>query len=301
MKTKRSPADILGIVLGLAAIGLVIFSLIYLLGARPFFRGGRDWGPRHMGRLWDWNWGGPWESSEETREVAERVERLTVTNISGPVQIEGWDRDTIQVHYVKQARGEENLADFKIEIETDGDTLKVRPLYQPNVGLRFGSVSFDIKVPKTLKEIKVNNVSGNISVNDLGADIAQELETVSGAIESNRSGDLRAKSTSGSIGFSFTGRKLAVKSISGRIDGEIRGLGRDGSVEAESVSGSVDLRAFGGLDAEVRMQSVSGSLSCDFPMQIQEKKQHRLNGRIGSGSADVSLKTVSGSISLGSM
>lgn len=170
MKTKRSPADILGVALGVASIVLVIFALVYLLGARPFFRGGRDWGARHMGRMWDWNWnwGGPWESAEDTKEIAERVERLSVTNISGPVQIEGWDRDTIQVHYVKQARGEENLAEFKIEIETDGDTLKVRPLYQPNVGLRFGSVTFEIKVPRTLKEIKVNNVSGSISVNDLG-------------------------------------------------------------------------------------------------------------------------------------
>ncbi len=97
MKTKRSPADILGLALGAASIALVIFSLVYLLGARPFFRGGRDWGARHMGRVWDWNlnWGGPWESAEDTKEIAERVERLAVTNISGPVQIEAWDRDAI--------------------------------------------------------------------------------------------------------------------------------------------------------------------------------------------------------------
>lgn len=301
MKTKRSAADVLGIVLGVAATALVISALVYLLGARPFYRLRPEWGGHgRPGRALSWNWGGPWESAEETREVTERVERLSVTNVSGPVQIEAWERDSIQVSYVKQARGLDGLEAFKIEIQPDGDTLKVRPLYQPNVGLRFGSVSFDIKVPRTMKEIKVHNVSGNVTVGDLGADIAQELESVSGAIQSGRSGDLRAKSTSGSIRFSFAGKELYAKSISGRIEGEIRSLQRDGTVEAETVSGAVSLKAFAGLDAEVRLQSVSGSLRCDFPMQVSEKKEHRLSGRIGSGSAELSLKTVSGSIDLGS-
>jgi hypothetical protein len=225
------------------------------------------------------------------------VRALTVNNVSGPVRVEGWDRDTIEVRYEKKARGQQALQDFRIEILADGDTLKVRPLYgsQP---FRFGPVSFDLKVPSSLREIRVHNVSGRIEVAGLSTDIAQDLETVSGSISTDRSGDLRIKSTSGGIEFSFAGSNLHAKTVSGAINGRIRDLGRGGSVEVESISGSVNLSAFAGLDAELRLHSTSGSVSCGFPLQITDKRRNRLEGRIGTGAVPLVAKTVSGSINL---
>jgi DUF4097 and DUF4098 domain-containing protein YvlB len=202
------------------------------------------------------------------------------------------------VHYVKKARSQQALQDFRIEIQAEGDTLQVRPLYAPQAGLRFGPVSFDLKVPSTLREIRVHSVSGRIEVVGLTADIEQDLESVSGSISTDRSGNLRAKSTSGGIEFSFAGNRLYAKSISGAINGRIRNLGRGGSAEVETISGSVNLAAFAGLDAELRLQSVSGSVSCSFPLQITEQKRSRLTGRIGTGAVPLSAKTVSGSIDL---
>jgi DUF4097 and DUF4098 domain-containing protein YvlB len=293
MKSRASLAEILGIVLGIAAIALVAAALIYLLGVRPFHRLRGPFWPRL-----ERGWSGAWESEEHTEEVSQRVQVLEVENVSGPVRVEGWEREAIEVHYVKKARGEQALRDFRIEILAEGDTLKVRPLYAPQVGLRFGPVSFDLKVPSTLRQIRVKSVSGRIEVAGLAADVEQELESVSGAISTDRSGNLRAKSTSGGIEFSFAGSRLYARSISGAINGRIRSLGRGGSVEVESVSGSVDLAAFAGLDAELRLQSVSGSVSCSFPLQITEQKRNRLAGRIGTGAVPLSVKTISGSIDL---
>ncbi len=230
--------------------------------------------------------------------MSQSVQNLEVNNVSGPVRVEGWDRDTIEVHYVKQARGQQALEDFRVEILAEGDTLKVRPVYSSQAGFRFGPVSFDLKVPSTLRQISVHSVSGRIEVQKLSADIEQELETVSGSIFTDRSGNLRAKSTSGGIEFSFAGDRLYAKSVSGTINGKIRSLGRGGSVEVETVSGSVNLSAFAGLDAELRLQSLSGSISCGFPLQITEKKRNRLEGRIGTGAVPLTAKTVSGSINL---
>jgi len=298
MKSKRSLADVLGIVLGVAAIALVVAALVYLLGARPFHRLRGPW--FQPGGSWSGQ-SGAWQSEEATEEVSQRVQRLEVENVSGPVRVEGWDGDTIQVHYVKQARGSQALEDFRVEIRTEGDTLKVRPVYASQAGFRFGPVSFDLKVPSTLRQLYVHNVSGRIEVGDLPGDIAQELEAVSGSISSERSGNLRIKSVSGAIDFSFAGDKLSAKSISGAINGKIRSLSRGGSVEAETVSGSLDLAAFAGLDAELRLSSVSGSISCGFPLQITEQKRNRLEGRIGTGAARLAAKSVSGSITLSAL
>ena len=290
MKSKTSPAEILGIVLGVVATALVVAALVYLLGARPFHRLRGPWFQTN-------SWGGAWTSQEATEEVSQQVRALSVENVSGPVRVEGWERDTIEVHYEKKARGQQALQDFHIEILVDGDTLKVRPVYSPQP-FRFGAVSFDLKVPSSLRQIRVHSVSGRIEVAGLSQDIAQELETVSGSISTDRSGDLRIKSTSGGIEFSFAGDKLSAKTISGAINGRIRDLGRGGSVEVESISGSVNLSAFAGLDADLRLQSASGSVSCGFPLQITDKRRNRLEGRIGTGAVPLVAKTVSGSINL---
>jgi len=277
-------------VLGVVATALVVAALVYLLGARPFHRLRGPWFQTN-------SWGGAWTSQEATEEVSQQVRALSVENVSGPVRVEGWERDTIEVHYEKKARGQQALQDFHIEILVDGDTLKVRPVYSPQP-FRFGAVSFALKVPSSLRQIRVHSVSGRIEVAGLSQDITQELETVSGSISTDRAGDLRIKSTSGGIEFSFAGDKLSAKTISGAINGRIRGLGRGGSVEVESISGSVNLSAFAGLDADLRLQSASGSVSCGFPLQITDKRRNRLEGRIGTGAVPLVAKTVSGSINL---
>ena len=105
------------------------------------------------------------------------------------------------------------------------------------------------------------------------AEVDQALETVSGRIETERSGNLTAKSISGAISFASTGETLDINSTSGRIDGEILALDPGGSVDIDTVSGAVDLEVFPELDADLKLQSVSGSISCDFPVQITEQKR----------------------------
>jgi DUF4097 and DUF4098 domain-containing protein YvlB len=296
MKSKRNLADTLGLILGVAAIVLTAFALIYLLGVRPVGRTIREWVPRHR----DWgNWGGAWESEEATEQVQGAFTSLVVNNISGPVKIEGWTGNHIEVHYVKQARGRKALDELRIEIKEEGENLRIRPIYPVSARARFGSVSFEVKVPAGLKELEVHNISGQIEIRNLASDVAQKLETVSGSISTERSGDLWIKSISGSLDFAFAGRSLQARSISGRVGGKIRALEPGGSAELETVSGAVELEAFPGMDATLHLSSVSGSISCDFPVQISEKKEHRLEGRIGQGSSSLNIKTVSGSIRIG--
>jgi DUF4097 and DUF4098 domain-containing protein YvlB len=128
--------------------------------------------------------------------------------------------------------------------------------------------------------------------------VDQVLETVSGRIESERANNLRARSISGSIRFASTGKTLDINSTSGRIHGEILGLDPGGSVEIDTVSGAVDLEVFSGFDADLSLRSVSGSVSCDFPVQIREQKRNKLEGTVGDGTVPFEVKTVSGRISL---
>jgi len=297
MRTRRTWVDILGPIFGVLAAALTVYALVYLLWIEPFYRGEsyRAFGSERRG----FSVGAGWESREVTEAVEGSFNKLEIRNIAGPIIVEGWSQDYVQVRYIKQARSVKYLEEFEIEIEPRGNLLSIRPIYRKIPGSPFGSVSFDLKIPSSIKEIRANNISGPIELADSGSGVDQVLETVSGRIETERSADLRAKSISGSIEFvSEGGRKLDISSTSGRVQGQILSLGPSGSVEINTISGGVDLEVFYGLDAALKLHSVSGSISCDFPVQISEQRRNKLEGTVGDGSVPFEVKTVSGRITL---
>jgi DUF4097 and DUF4098 domain-containing protein YvlB len=296
MRSRKTWVDILGPVFGILAAALTVYALVYLLWIAPFYRGDSYRSTRAADR--DFVTGLGWESQEVTERFDGSFSELEIRNVSGPIVIEGWNQDYVQVHYIKHARSAKYLEEFEIEIEPRGSRLSVRPIYRNIPGSPFGSVSFDINVPSSIKEIRANNISGDISIENMGAGVDQVLETVSGRIDTERSGDLKAKSISGSIHFTSAGKTLDINSTSGRVQGEILGLEPGGSVEIDTISGAVALEVFSGFDADLRLQSVSGSISCDFPVEIVEQKRNKLLGTVGHGTVPFEVKTVSGRISI---
>jgi DUF4097 and DUF4098 domain-containing protein YvlB len=141
-------------------------------------------------------------------------------------------------------------------------------------------------------------VSGSVTVRDAGPGVDQWLNTVSGSISTNGSRDLHASTTSGSIDFVFAGKALDAHSVSGSMEGTIDSIEKGGSVAMRTVSGSVRVDAFQGLDASLDLRSVSGAVSCDFPVSVVEQRPRRLQGRIGQGSIPVEIRTTSGQISI---
>jgi DUF4097 and DUF4098 domain-containing protein YvlB len=297
MRSRRTWIDILGPVFGILASALTVYALVYLLWIEPFYRGDSYRSVGSFDR--DFTAGPGWTSREVTETLEGSFRELEIRNVSGPIQIQGWSQNYVELRYVKQARSQRFLEQFEIEIEPRGTRLSIRPIYRNIAGSPFGSVSFDLKVPSSIKQIRANNISGAISIENMSDGVDQTLETVSGRIETERSGNLRAKTISGSIQFASDGKTLDINSTSGRIRGEILGLDPDGSVEIDTISGGVNLEVFSGLDADLRLQSVSGSVSCDFPVQIIEQKRNKIEGTVGGGTVPFEVKTVSGRISIG--
>jgi hypothetical protein len=296
MKSNRSSLNTLGIVLGVLAIAIVVFSLVYLLWLQPFYRGSSY-------RVGDFGFGGgafgAGVSQEATESVPGAFDKLNVRNISGPIRVESWDKDFIQVHYIKEARTEQWLKEFEIRIRPQGSTLNVEPIYQPSGGTRFGPVSFDIMVPASVQQVVASNISGRIELQNMASPTEQDLETVSGRIQTERASSLRAKSISGSIDFDFAGQDLNVSSTSGSVEGRIDALTAGGSVRVNTISGAVDLHVFDNLDASLKLHSVSGSISVDFPVTVLEQKRNSLDATVGAGTIPFEVQTVSGSIDVG--
>jgi hypothetical protein len=300
-RTRLSPIDILGITLGVIVILIVIGSVVTIARGRMF-----DARWSFVGRHAPWNgggfsFGGP-VREERDEQVPSGATEIEVRNVAGSIEISGSaGAAAIAVHSVKTAPFKAALDNVRVDIQKEGNRLIVAEKHDPGFLMRTGTVSFRVVVPRGMKVIDAHSVSGSITVRGVEQGIDQNLSTISGGIATDMAGNLHASSTSGSIHFSSSGSTLNVRSVSGSIDGVIESLGTGGSAHLGTVSGSVTLDAFAGLDATVSLHSLSGRVSCSLPLTVSEQKNNRLNGKIGKGSANLDVGTVSGSISISKM
>ncbi len=141
-------------------------------------------------------------------------------------------------------------------------------------------VDFSVLVPAGVRFIG-RTISGDVRATSLESDV--RAYTVTGEIDISTSGLATASAVSGSI----TARM-------GRSDWR-------GSLNFNTVSGSIVLYFPRGLDCNVTFESVSGDFESDFPVSITSRRGFRaghLRGQIGEGGRNLELRTVSGDIEL---
>jgi DUF4097 and DUF4098 domain-containing protein YvlB len=299
--TNRSPIDILGITLGVIVALVVVGSIVMIVQGRMV---GFQWsGPEWRGA---WNGEGFSFNGTQQEEKDEQVQgsftELQVRSVAGSIEIvEDAAATAVNVHSVKKAWSEAAMQNLRVDIQKQGSRLVVEEKYEGGPVARMGTISFVITVPKGMKVMEAHTVSGSITVRDVGPGIDQTLATVSGSISTSRAGNLEASTTSGGIRFAAGGSRVAARSVSGSIEGDLTALDKGGSVSMSTVSGSIGLAAFAGLDASLSLHTVSGRVSCDFPVTISEQRNNRLDGKIGSGSARIEAGSTSGSITISKM
>jgi Putative adhesin len=296
-RTRLSPIDILGITLGAITILIVAGSVVTIargrmFDARSFLGAGGPWNARNFSF-------GPGVTEEKDEQVPAGATEIELRNVAGSIDIRG--NTAMAVHSVRTAPFEAALENLRVDIRMEGNRLIVTEKHDPGFMSRAGKVSFRVTVPRGVKLIAAHSISGGITVRGIESGVDQVLSTISGGITTERAMDLDASSTSGSIRFTSSGSSLNVRSISGSITGVIESLGTGGLARMSTVSGSVSLNAWPGLDAAVSLHSLSGRVSCDFPVTTTEQKNNRLSGTIGTGAAALDVGTVSGSISISKM
>ena len=299
-RTRYSFIDILGITLGVIVTLIVIGSVVTIARGRMF-----DARVTFMGFNGPWRSGnfsfGPAVTEEKDEQVPAGATELELRNVAGSIEIRGNAGGELAVHSVRTAPFKAALENLRVDIRREGNRVIVAEKHDPGFMSRTGTVSFSVAVPKGMKLIAAHSVSGGITVQGVEPGIDQVLSTISGGISTDRAHDLDASSTSGSIRFTSAGSSLSVRTVSGSIRGVIESLPNGGTAHLGTVSGSVSLNAWPGLDAAVSLHSLSGRVSCDFPISATEQKNNRLSGTIGKGAASLDVGTVSGSISISKM
>jgi hypothetical protein len=199
-------------------------------------------------------------------------------NVNGPVQVEGWDRNVIEIHAVKIAKeNESDLDRVSIEVDAKPNDVSVVTRYPQNEGVEV-AVEYTIRVPHGARVEHIGTVNGTVKI--AGVESVEELRTVNGNIEVYEGG--------GSVHAHTT---------NGNVHVELSRFPDDKGMAAETTNGSVLLAVPQDTQANLEARSLNGNFYSELPfLQETASRPREMRGKFGKGGAPIRLNTVNGGI-----
>lgn len=218
--------------------------------------------------------------------------RIEIKGVNGSISANGTAASDVVVSARKTSQ-RSDVSEVRIEVVQHAQGVTICAVYpdvpgQPlntclpgdrgsmNVRDNDVAVAFDVGVPDGVIFVG-RTVNGDVSADDVGGNAF--LSTVNGNVRVSTSGLAEAVTVNGSVDASI-----------GLADWD-RDLG------FSSVNGSVAVTIPAGTNAEVRLSTVNGSITSDFP--LTEFSPRNFQGTIGSGGRILAVSTVNGNVALG--
>lgn len=235
---------------------------------------------------------------DETRPLDARGS-VEISNVKGRIEVRTWDRQEVRI------TGSLGDGVERLDISGDRRELEVKVRY-PRNSRNTGPTTLVLQVPQQAS-VEIDGVSATIDVNGVAGDTL-DIESVSGSVTavgaprnaeiSSVSGSLRLnlnsesvdlESVSGSI--SLRGRitgQVEAETVSGRIDIDTRGE-QVQRLSTSSVSGSAELRTGLASGGRISAESVSGSIRVTAPKSLSANvRGESFSGRLTAPGADIS-------------
>jgi DUF4097 and DUF4098 domain-containing protein YvlB len=201
-------------------------------------------------------------------------------NVNGTVDVQGWDRDTIEIHAVKTAKNRESDLDLvSIDVDAKPDVVSVATRYPQNEGVEV-AVEYTVRVPHRAHLEHLGTVNGTLRVS--GIERVEDLRTVNGNIEVYEGGgSVHARTTNGNVHLEL----VHVQDQSGAM--------------AETTNGSVVLAVPASTHADLETRCLNGNFFSELPVTFESTlKPREMHGKLGRGGAPIRLHTVNGGIRL---
>jgi hypothetical protein len=199
-------------------------------------------------------------------------------NVNGTVDVQGWDRNVVEVHAVKTAKEKESdLERVSIEVDARPDAVSIATRYPQNEGVEV-AVEYTVHVPHGAHVEHIGTVNGTLRIS--GIENVEDVHTVNGNIEMfEAGGSVHAHTTNGNVHL------------------ELARLQDKTGATAETTNGSLVLAVPSDLQAEVEARCLNGNFSSEIPITMESTQHPReVHGKLGRGGAPIHLRTVNGGI-----
>jgi lia operon protein LiaG len=174
-------------------------------------------------------------------------------------------------------------------------------------GVTASGVKGELRIDVGSGSVRATQIDGNLSV-DTGSGSVEvsrvhgtslSIDTGSGDVTGSDldANELSVETGSGEIRLTgIVSPDVSLETGSGGVTAELR---RDvASLQVETGSGEIAIRAPASLGAEVEIETSSGDIETDFPLQITRHGRDHMMGTVGDGKGTIAIETGSGGIKL---
>ncbi len=240
------------------------------------------------------------ESEEFSKVLPLRSDgTFSLKNVNGSITITTWKEDKVDIKALKTTKGDpDKLKEVKIEVEATANSVSVDTIFPKWKNIRV-SVNYEVKVPQGVNLGKVKSTNGSVYIT--GPVGHTNASTTNGRIELD--------GAKGTVSLSSTNGRIEAVNIRGELDADttngtivLEMLSFEDAIKAKTTNGSITLRV-GSLEkvnADFNAITTNGSISLDLPVTLKSMKKSRrsLEGQIGQGGPEISLRTTNGSIKI---
>lgn len=219
---------------------------------------------------------------------------VEVSSISGPVEVEVTSSGLAEVHIVRTGRSKADLDCAPMTVEGSASRLVIRTEQSRKCRNSQRHETVRLRLPASVA-FKASSVSGDVQVGRLEGEV--RLSSISGDVRVDGvSGLLDASSISGRVNVQNATGVVQLSSISGSVLVAIGELGESG-ISASSISGDVEFRFTAPVNADVRVDSISGRVRNDTgDMTVSKVGESSFRGRLGAGGTPITLSSISGDV-----
>lgn len=259
---------------------------------------------QEVGRNADtWTWDGRVESGHMFR----------LMSVNGPVSIEPSRDNRVHVRAEKIVR-RGSVSDVAFQVVESAGDVRVCALWRQATCDEDGmhsrrneddhdndrndvQVRFTISVPNGVR-LTAGTVNGEMRVRDLTSDV--RASTVNGRVEvRNVGGEVRATTVNGQVSVTTRAGPVNASTVNGNIDVRMLTLQKGGEMNFHTVNGNVVVETPSPLDANVSLDTMHGSITSDYPVQLSGRFGPRhAEGVVGRGGRLIKLRTLNGSVAL---
>src|SRR4051812_2255317 len=226
---------------------------------------------------------------------------ITIKNVSGDINITGYDGATVEVTAYKEGRDRDQVS---VENLSTAGHVSLRADYADHCDCD-ARLRVEVKVPRSVRFDfeKISTASGNLTAENVTGRV--EMSTASGDVTlAGVSGEIRAASASGTVKVRDAAGSVNASSASGDVEVELTRIEGDGDMRFSTASGNVNVRVPASVDATVEMSTVSGSIETNLPIEVKHNNYgpgSRARGQLGGGSRLLKISSASGDVSLKSI
>ncbi|MDQ3427769.1 MAG: DUF4097 family beta strand repeat-containing protein [Gemmatimonadota bacterium] len=258
----------------------------------------------------------------DTTVAVERGQRLQVSAHTGEIVVKTWARNAVRVQAASSDRGRVAVitSATAVRVRTEGRhgpaSLELHITAPTWMAVDLSGVYTDISVAGAGGAVAVETVQGDVDVE--GGVGLVSLRSVQGSVTLRRatgrievhsvnegvevfgsSGEIEAETVNGDITLNgVAASSLTATTVNGDVeyDGPIRTGGR---YSLSSHNGDLTLTVAPETSASVSVSTFNGEFESEFPVTLKETgKGKRFSFTIGAGSAQVTLESFQGTISL---